>query len=150
MESKVYEAMFMIDPSKAAQDWESIKKQLTDMIVRRGGTVLNSKKWGERKLAYEINGHKRAAYLLFYFQMPLENVNIFRKDVQLSELVMRTLVLVQQKFNQDEQKFDEESAPDESATDEDYVVNDDDDDDDDDDDNDDNDDDDDDDEDDEE
>lgn len=121
MELKVYEAMFMIDPTKAAQDWENIKKQLSDMIVRRGGTVLNSKKWGERKLAYEISGHKRAAYLLIYFQMPSENVNIFRTDVQLSELVMRTLILAQEKYNQDEQqKFDEESTPEEVLPEENY------------------------------
>lgn len=121
MELKVYEAMFMIDPTKAAQDWENIKKQLSDMIVRRGGNVLNSKKWGERKLAYEISGHKRAAYLLIYFQMPSENVNIFRTDVQLSELVMRTLILAQEKYNQDEQqKFDEESTPEEVLPEENY------------------------------
>ena len=58
---------------------------------------------------------------MIYFQMPSENVNIFRTDVQLSELVMRTLILAQEKYNQDEQqKFDEESTPEEVLPEENY------------------------------
>jgi small subunit ribosomal protein S6 len=97
MELKTYEGMFMLDPTKATQEWDNIKKQVVAMMERRGGTLINARKWGERKLAYEITGHKRAAYLLMYFQMPSENVAVFRKDLQLSEIVMRILILSQEK-----------------------------------------------------
>ncbi len=104
MEQRTYEGMFMLDPTKAAQEWDNLKKQITGMIERRGGAILNAKKWGERKLAYEIKGHKRAAYLLVYFTLPSLNLNTLRRDLQLSELVMRTLLLARTKITQEEQQ----------------------------------------------
>jgi len=103
-EQHTYEGLFMLDPTKVAQEWENIKKQILGMIERRGGSIITAKKWGERKLAYEIAGHKRAVYLLVYFKMPSLNVNTLRRDLQLSELVMRTLIVVRKKITQEEQQ----------------------------------------------
>ncbi|NUM33192.1 MAG: 30S ribosomal protein S6 [Candidatus Brocadiae bacterium] len=100
-----YEGMFMLDPTKASQEWDSLKKQITEMIERRAGSVLHSRKWGEKKLAYEIKGNKRATYLLMYFEMPPENVNVLRRDLQLSEIVMRTLIIVQNNPKAEQEKF---------------------------------------------
>ncbi len=112
-----YEGMFMLDPTKASQEWEKLREQITEMIKRRDGVVIHSRKWGEKKLAYEIKGNKRATYLLIYFEMPTENVNILRRDLQLSELVMRTLIIVQNP-KAEQEKFlseKEESVPQEAA-----------------------------------
>lgn len=95
MDVRTYEGMFMLEP--ATQEWDNTKKQVIAMVERREGVIISARKWGERKLAYEIKGHKRAAYLLMYFQMPPENINVLRRDLQLSELVMRTLIIVQPK-----------------------------------------------------
>lgn len=94
---RTYEGLFLLDPTKATQDWEGIKKQIIGMLERRNATIISAKKWAERKLAYEIKGHKRGVYLLIYFQMPAENVNVVRRDIQLSETVLRNLIIVHQK-----------------------------------------------------
>lgn len=94
METKTYEGMFLLEPTQAAQEWESLRKQVISMIERRGGVILSAKKWAERKLAYEIQGHKRGTYFLVYFKMPPLNIATFRRDMQLSELVLRNLILV--------------------------------------------------------
>lgn len=94
MEMRTYEGMFLLDPTQASQDWENTKQQVIAMLERRGGKVLNARKWGERKLAYEIKGHKRGTYLLVYFQMAPNNQPILQRDLQLSELVLRNLILV--------------------------------------------------------
>lgn len=115
---RTYEGMFMLDPTKATTEWDNLKKQITDMVVRREGVVIHSKKWGERKLAYEIKGNKRAAYLLMYFEMPTENVNILRRDLQLSEIVMRTLIIVQTNPKVDQEKLlDDKEGEQKSTTD---------------------------------
>lgn len=93
MAVKTYEGLFLLDPAKATQDWEGIKKQIIDLLERREGQLINFKKWAERKLAYEIKGHKRGTYLLMYFQMPAQNVAVLKRDIQLSELVLRTMIL---------------------------------------------------------
>lgn len=104
MELKTYEGMFMLDPTKAAQEWDNMKKQIIGMIERRGGVIISARKWGERKLSYEIKSHKRAAYLLIYFQSPPENISILRRDLQLSEMVMRTLILAHSQSSVKEQQ----------------------------------------------
>lgn len=113
---RTYEGMFMLDPTKATQEWDNLKKQISDMVVRREGVVIHSRKWGERKLAYEIKGNKRAAYLLMYFEMPTENVNVLRRDLQLSELVMRTLIIVQTNPKVEQEKLLEEKEGEEKPT----------------------------------
>jgi len=108
-ETRTYEGMFMLDPTKATQEWDNIKKQIIGLIEKKGGSIINAKKWGERKLAYEIKRHKRAVYLLIYFQLPSLNLGELRKDLQLSELVMRFLVVVREKITPEEQQHSADS-----------------------------------------
>lgn len=100
MEMRIYEGMFLLEPGQASQEWESTKKQVLSMLERRGAEIINAKKWGERKFAYEIKGHKRGTYLLIYFKMPPGNLSIVKRDLQLSEFVLRNMILVHRKqFN---------------------------------------------------
>lgn len=91
---KTYEGMFLLDSTQAAQDWDNLRKQVLAIVERRGGDILNAKKWAERKLAYEIKGHKRGTYFLVYFKMQSQNIAILRRDLHLSEIVLRNLILV--------------------------------------------------------
>lgn len=97
MEMRTYEGMFLLDPTQAAQEWEKMKNVITGMIEKRGGTIVSAKKWGERKLAYEIKGHKRGTYVLIYFQMTPQTITTLRRDFLLSETVLRSLILVHTK-----------------------------------------------------
>lgn len=97
METRTYEGMFLLDSTQAAQDWENLRKQIVAMLERRGAAILSAKKWAERKLAYEIKGHKRGTYFLAYFNMEPQYVKILREDFQLSEFILRSLVLVHDK-----------------------------------------------------
>jgi small subunit ribosomal protein S6 len=103
MELKTYEAMFILDPIKASTEWDNLKKQIIAMIERRGGKISSMRKWGERKLTYEIKKHKRAMYFLVYFQAPPRNIAPLRRDLQLSELVMRILILAHSQKSAQEQ-----------------------------------------------
>lgn len=100
MEMRIYEGMFLLEPGQASQEWESTKKQVLSMLERRGAEIINAKKWGERKFAYEIKGHKRGTYLLIYFKMAPGNLSVLKRDLQLSEFVLRNMILVHRKqFN---------------------------------------------------
>lgn len=116
MNSKTYEGLFLLDPGQATQDWEGTKKQVLDMLERRGGQIVSAKKWGERKLAYEIQGHKRGVYLLVYFQMPSESITTVRRDFQLSETVLRNMILLcKKKMQKNIQNEEEEASSDENV-----------------------------------
>lgn len=94
MVTKTYEGLFLLDPTSASQDWDGLKNKIVALIERREGKILNAKKWGERRLAYEIKGRKRGTYLLIYFEMPPKNISTLKRDIQLAELVLRNMIVV--------------------------------------------------------
>lgn len=89
---KLYEAMFLVDSAKAT-DWDAVVSTLESVLKRADGEIVSMKKWGERKLAYEINGKTKGTYILCYFRGNGKKIQDIEKAVQLSEQIMRVLIL---------------------------------------------------------
>ena len=89
----VYEGMFILDPGKYSRDPGGLAQQINDLIAQFGGTVLAARLWDERKLAYPIKGHKKGVYWLTYFHMPAGNLTAFERQCEITEEVIRKLVL---------------------------------------------------------
>ena len=89
----VYEGMFILDPTKFSRDPGAAAQQVADMITQHGGTVLAARMWDERKLAYPIKGHKKGVYWLTYFKMPGEGLPVLERQCEITEEIIRKLVL---------------------------------------------------------
>ncbi len=89
----VYEGMFILDPGKYGRDPGALAQQINDLIGQFGGTVLAARLWDERKLAYPIKGHKKGAYWLTYFKMPGGNLTGFERQCEITDEIIRKLVL---------------------------------------------------------
>ena len=89
----VYEGMFILDASKYSRDPAAVAQQITDLIEQHGGTILASRLWDERKLAYPINGHKKGVYWLTYFRMPGGNLVALERQCEITDDIIRKLVL---------------------------------------------------------
>ncbi|MEI7781178.1 MAG: 30S ribosomal protein S6 [Planctomycetota bacterium] len=89
----VYEGMFILDAAKYSRDPAGMAQQVTDLIETHGGTILASRLWDERKLAYPINGHKKGVYWLTYFQMPGGNLVALERQCEITDDIVRKLVL---------------------------------------------------------
>ena len=89
----VYEGMFILDPGKYGRDPAGLAQQVNDLIAQFGGTVLAARLWDERKLAYPIKGQKKGAYWLTYFRMPGANVAALERQCDITEEIIRMLVL---------------------------------------------------------
>jgi small subunit ribosomal protein S6 len=85
--------MFLVDSALAAQDWQKVIDEVNRILDRAGAEVVSLKKWDERRLCYDIHGKSRGTYILVYFNCDTEKVNNIERDVQLSELIVRSLVL---------------------------------------------------------
>jgi small subunit ribosomal protein S6 len=85
--------MFLVDSALAAQEWQGILDEVQRILVRAGAEVISLKKWDERHLCYDIQRKSRGTYLLAYFNCDTDKVNGIERDVQLSERIMRALVL---------------------------------------------------------
>src|SRR5205823_5441403 len=51
------------------------------------------RKWDERRLAYEIKKQKRGLYILAYFKAPGGSLSHIERDCNLSEKILRVLLL---------------------------------------------------------
>jgi small subunit ribosomal protein S6 len=91
--AKIYEGMFLLDNDVVRQGWAKAKASLTDLLAKHGATVLASRRWAERKLAYPVRGRRRGTYLLAYYEIPREGIPTLVRDLDLSELVLRYLLL---------------------------------------------------------
>jgi small subunit ribosomal protein S6 len=89
---KRYEGMFLFD-SSAARDWAAIEQEVHRLCNRIGAELLVCIKFDERKLAFEIKRRKRGTYVLTYFEAPEERITDLERDAQLSELILRVLVV---------------------------------------------------------
>ena len=92
-QTNVYEGMFILDPSKYARDPAATSQQISDMVVQNGGTVLASRLWDERKLAYPINGQKKGIYWLAYFKMPGGGIAPLERQCEINDDIIRKLIL---------------------------------------------------------
>jgi len=98
---KLYEAMFLVDSAEAA-DWDAVITTIKNILEKAEAEIVSIKKWDERKLAYEINGKTRGTYILCYFRAEGGRIQDIERDVQLSERIMRVLILSAEHIKQED------------------------------------------------
>ncbi|MFO0831001.1 MAG: 30S ribosomal protein S6 [Phycisphaerales bacterium] len=98
-----YEAMFLIGQSQTG-DLAAIIQHIDEIMQRGHATVISMKKWDERRLAYEIKGQKRGLYVLVYFRAPGDQLSHIERDCNLSEKILRAIVLRADHLTDDEMK----------------------------------------------
>ena len=90
---RLYEGMFLIDSSIATADWEGVNAFIEKVLNRNSAEVVSMGKWDERKLAYEVAGLSRGTYILTYFNADPSQITSIERDTQLSEKIMRVMIL---------------------------------------------------------
>lgn len=105
-----YEAMFLLSQSVAA-DFAGAIAHLNDVLSRAGAELLAMQKWDERRLAYEVDKQRRGVFILAYFKAPADKIAGLERDCNLSEKIMRTLLLRADHLTEDEMRaFDQRTA----------------------------------------
>ena len=94
---KRYEAMLLFDTA-AMHDWAAIEEEVRRLCGRIGAELLVCVKFDERKLAYEIARRKRGTYVLAYLDAPPDRLGDLERDIQLSEIVLRGLIVRAEKL----------------------------------------------------
>jgi small subunit ribosomal protein S6 len=94
MKTREFEAMFLLDNAAAVADFDGTSGVVDQILSKNGATIVVKEKWDERKLAYEIRGHKRATYYLTYFSAPTDAPVKISADAALNEKIIRHMILV--------------------------------------------------------
>ena len=90
---RLYEGMFLVDSALAASDWDGINAAIKTILEKAEAEIISIRKWNECRLAYEINRKSRGTYILTYFRVDGDKISGIERDVQLSEQLMRVLIL---------------------------------------------------------
>jgi len=102
VEKRLYEGLFLVDTAQAASDWDGTVAVIEKMLSRADAEVVSMRKWDERPLAYEINKKGRGTYILTYFNGDPLKITTIERDVQLSEKVVRVMVLRTDKMSEEQ------------------------------------------------
>jgi small subunit ribosomal protein S6 len=85
--------MLLVEPTVAAREWNRVTEEIDRIVKRNGATVIQVAKWGERKLSYPVKKNNRGAYVLAYIAAPENSLTKIKADLQLSEIVLRSLIV---------------------------------------------------------
>jgi small subunit ribosomal protein S6 len=88
-----YELVVIISPELADEALDVIVDSVSQFIIEKGGVVDNVEPWGERKLAYPIRHFLEGRYVLTRFKLNPELINELEAKLQISEGVLRHLVV---------------------------------------------------------
>ena len=85
--------MFIFSPNSFARNPAAASSTVDSLVADAGGKMLASRLWNEQKMAYPINGHRKGAYWLCYFELESTDIPKFNRAVQLTDQIMRHLVM---------------------------------------------------------
>lgn len=97
---KTYEGMFLLDAGQP--NFEEAIAPINTVFERNGVEPIQVKKWDERRLAYAIRGRRRGMYVLTYFKADPERIGDIERDVQLSDQIIRVLILAADHLSQEQ------------------------------------------------
>lgn len=93
MARNVYEAMFIFDSTRYSRDPDGATGELAELIKKAGGEILVSRLWEERRLAFTIKGQRKGIYWLMYVRMDPLQVAALRRQLEITESILRFLLL---------------------------------------------------------
>ncbi len=93
MDNRLYEAMFLVDATIGDEGIPEVVKHINQLIKRFDGKLERVEKWDERELVYPVERVNFGIYLLSYFSIDSGKVNDLRRLFNLSEQLVRFVLL---------------------------------------------------------
>lgn len=96
-----YEGLFLF-PQSATADLQAVIDHMMEILARADAELISLRRFDERRLAYEIKGHKRGVYFLIYFRARSNALVGIERDCNLSEQLLRWLVIRADQYTPDQ------------------------------------------------
>ncbi len=102
MHPRRYETLMMLAPNLEAQELETFKNKVDNIMATGGGQLVSVEDWGRRRLAYPVKKEMFGHYLLYDFQGSPELSAELERNLKIDEKVFKYLTLVLDKKFTDE------------------------------------------------
>lgn len=90
---KKYEAMYIIRPNIDDESRKALVERFNTILTDNGAEITESKDWGKRRLAYEIEDYREGYYQIVNFVAEPAAVQEFDRLVKINEDIIRHLVV---------------------------------------------------------
>jgi small subunit ribosomal protein S6 len=88
-----YELVFIVHPEVADDALDPIVNNITGYITGKNGTVVETARWGRKKLAYPIKHLMEGNYVLVKFKLDPAANRELETNLKISEKIIRYLLI---------------------------------------------------------
>lgn len=87
-----YELAILFDPDLEV-DMEKATSKVEKILTDNGAVIVGTDSWGKRKMAYQINKHDSAVYVIYTLDIPGEKVKKIESILNITDEVIRFLIV---------------------------------------------------------
>ncbi|MCX6832825.1 MAG: 30S ribosomal protein S6 [candidate division Zixibacteria bacterium] len=91
---RLYETTFITDAQFSESEIETEIKKVEELITSNGGEIVETQRWGIRRLAYEIKHKRQGFYTHFLYRASPSMPPLIENAFKLNERVVRFLTVV--------------------------------------------------------
>lgn len=90
---KGYETICILHPDLTEEDVQGTIERYAALISDNGGEVTKSDHWGQRKLAYKVQGHLRGHYVYLLYSGKPETVAELERNLRILDQNIRYMTV---------------------------------------------------------
>lgn len=91
---KKYEILYVVQPRIEEEAKTALVARFEDILTSNGAEIIESKDWGKRRLAYEINDFKEGFYQIVKIQAENDAaIKEFDRLAKINENIIRHLIV---------------------------------------------------------
>ncbi|MDE4086643.1 30S ribosomal protein S6 [Planococcus maritimus] len=88
-----YELMYIVRPNIEEDAKKALVERFSEILTSNGAEIIESKEWGKRRLAYEINDFKEGFYQIVKANAGTEAINEFTRLANINEDIIRHIAV---------------------------------------------------------
>ena len=87
-----YELMFILHPNTEMELQDSLIERYKALVEEEGGKVTDVRKWGKRRLAYEIADQREGFYVLLNYEAEPKVTDELDRILKITEQIIRFMI----------------------------------------------------------
>jgi small subunit ribosomal protein S6 len=91
--TRTYEILFIANPTLGETEVDALTEQVQGFVEKDGGRIEKVEKWGKKRLAYEVRGHREGYYVLLVTESQGPLVKEVERRLKVTDGVIRFLTV---------------------------------------------------------
>ncbi|TDQ38356.1 30S ribosomal protein S6 [Aureibacillus halotolerans] len=88
-----YEIMYILRPDLDEEAQKSVNTYFQEVLTNNGATINETKVWGKRRLAYEIDDYREGVYMIVKANCETVAINEFDRLSKINDNILRHMAI---------------------------------------------------------